>query len=412
MQAPAQHAPAIDTTRQVHLANVDVSPAAADTKGWLLLDEGIKLELEGAMHNLYNFHYDRAEKQFRSLRRRYPQHPMPYFLMGLTQWWKIMPSNVTNRQFDKVFYAYMDTAIAKGERLYEADDTNFEASFLLSAAYGFSARLHAERHDLRKATVYSKRALEYVQRSQQANGLSPEFLFGTALFNYYAVSVADDYPFLRPILLFFPKGNRTLGLQQLRSTSENGFYTGAEASFFLMKILASPKENDEAGALRIARRLVTTYPDNAYFQRYYALLCFNQGEFRECERVSLNILDKLNQGQAGYESFSGRYATYYLGWVQQTKYKNLSKARDYYQRCIVFSELTEMTKGGYYLYANYNLGRIAEAQQDLRAAHHYYQTVLKQADRSSSMYSTAKAFLRQHRATRLTDAAPASYSAR
>lgn len=33
-----------------------------------------------------DFKFDKAERQFRSLRRRYPQHPMPYFLLGLSTW--------------------------------------------------------------------------------------------------------------------------------------------------------------------------------------------------------------------------------------------------------------------------------------------------------------------------------------
>ena len=86
LQSYAQQTPA-DTTRRrgagqnsairnVELSNVDVLPNT-DTKGWLLLDKDIQLELDGAVQNLYNFKYDKAEKQFRSLRRRYPKHPMP-----------------------------------------------------------------------------------------------------------------------------------------------------------------------------------------------------------------------------------------------------------------------------------------------------------------------------------------------
>ena len=175
-----------DTVRamqSVALDSVQVAPMAVDTKGWLLLNKDIQTELDGAVHNLYNFKFDKAERQFRSLRRRYPEHPMAYFLMGLSTWWKIMPSNTASVQYDKPFFAYMDTAIVKAQRLYDADPTNYEASFFLSAAYGFNARLHAERRDWRKATVSSKRSLTYLQKSRAANGLSPEFAFGEGLFN-------------------------------------------------------------------------------------------------------------------------------------------------------------------------------------------------------------------------------------
>jgi hypothetical protein len=65
---------------------VAVAPQEIDTQGWLLLDKDIQLELDGAVHNLYNFKFDKADKQFRSWRRRYHQHPLTYFLLGLSTW--------------------------------------------------------------------------------------------------------------------------------------------------------------------------------------------------------------------------------------------------------------------------------------------------------------------------------------
>ena len=154
--------PPVPVMPGIEVADVEVLPGAVDTKGWLLLDQDIQTELEGAVDNLYNFKFDKAEKQFRSLRRRYPEHPMPYFLLGLSTWWKILPTNMQEKKYDKLLYAYMDTAITYGEKLYEADNKNYEACFFLSAAYGFDARLNAERSNWRKASVSSKRALDYL----------------------------------------------------------------------------------------------------------------------------------------------------------------------------------------------------------------------------------------------------------
>jgi hypothetical protein len=389
-----------DTTRtpirSIQTENVDVLPNAVDTKGWLLLDKDIQTELEGAVQNLYNCKYDRAEKQFRSLRRRYPQHPMPYFLLGLSQWWKIVPTNIKTKQYDKLFFAYMDSSITKAEALYDADKKNYEACFFLAAAYGFDGRLNAERSNWPRATISAKRALKYLEISKEANGLSPEFLFGQALFNYYSVWIPDNYPLLKPVLLLFPKGSKQLGLQQLRSVADNGFYVGPEAKVFLMRILNN-EENNPTAAMPIARELASTYPDNGYFQRFYALLAFNMGEFRESERVSLEILSKLNQGLPGYEGISGRYATYFLGWLMQNRYKDFAKAKDYYQRCIVFAESTNEANGGFYLHANYNLARIAEKEKDLGTARRYYAVVQDIADKKSDQYRESKAFLKKYK---------------
>ncbi|GAA4370463.1 hypothetical protein GCM10023185_44940 [Hymenobacter saemangeumensis] len=379
----------------VEIDNIDVLPSAVDTKGWLLLDKDIQTELEGAVYNLYNFKYDKAEKQFRSLRRRYPNHPMPYFLLGLNTWWKIMPTNIQTKQYDKAFFAYMDTTVQKAEKMYEADNNNYEASFFLAAGYGFDARLHAERRDWRKATVSSKRSLNFLRKSQEANGLSPEFLFGQALFNYYAVWIPKNYPLLKPVLLFFPKGDSKLGLQQLRTVAANGFYTGTEARVFLMRILKN-EENNAEEAMPVARKLATTYPDNGYFQRFYALLTYDQGEFNECERVSRDILDKINRGMPGYEAISGRYASYFLGYLMQHRYRDLEKAKDYYQRCIVFAESSGDTAGGFYLFANVNLARLADRAKDLAASRRYYEVVRDKAEHKSEQYREAKDWLKKH----------------
>jgi len=394
-------AQATDTARTpppmqtVALDTVGILPSAIDTKGWLLLDKDIQTELDGAVQNIYNFKFDRAEKQFRSLRRRYPNHPMPYFLLGLSTWWKIMPTNFQTEQYDKPFFAYMDTAVVKAQRLYDADNNNYEASFFLSASYGFAARLHGERHEWRKATVNSKRSLSFLRKSQEANGLSPEFVFGQALFNYYAVWIGDNYPLLRPVLLFFPRGDRKLGMQQLRSVAANGFYTGTEARVYLMRILKN-EENNAEEALPVARTLATTFPDNGYFQRFYALLAYDQGEFADCERVSREILDKINRGMPGYEAISGRYASYFLGYLMQNRYRNLPKAKDYYQRCIVFSESTGDVDRGFYLFANINLARIADKEKDLAAARRYFGVVADKAERKSEQYKEARTWLKKN----------------
>ncbi|RFP65344.1 tol-pal system protein YbgF [Hymenobacter lapidiphilus] len=382
-----------DSTRQVKLANVDVAPAAVDISGWLLLDKDIQTELEGAVYNLYNFKYDKAERQFRSLRRRYPNHPMPYFLLGLSAWWKIVPTGIQTKLYDRQFFAYMDTTITKAEALYKKDNRNYEACFFLAAGYGFDARLHAERRDWRKATVSAKRALDYLEKSKEANDLSPEFLFGQALFNYYAVWVPENYPLLKPVLLFFPKGNKQLGLQQLRNVAENGFYVGPEARTYLMRILLI-EEDKPAEALPVARYLATTYPENAYFQRHYANACFREGQFRECERVSRDLLDKLGRGLPGYEANGGRYATYFLAYFMQHKYKDLAKARDYYQRCIVFAEQNGETNYGFYVFANLALARLAADGKDFRSARRYYAVVLEKSDRKSDQFKEAREYMK------------------
>ena len=58
----------------------------------------------------------------------------------------------------------------------------------------------------------------------------------TALYNYYAEWISENYAILRPVLMFFPDGNKELGIKQLKTVANNAFYTRTEAQYFLMRI--------------------------------------------------------------------------------------------------------------------------------------------------------------------------------
>ena len=112
--------------------------------------------------------------------------------------------------------------------------------------------------------------------------------------------------------------------------------------------------------------------------------------------MSREILDKINKGLPGYEGTSGRYASYFLGYLMQNRYRDLAKAKDYYQRCIVFAESTGDTSGGFYLFANANLARLAVKDKDLAAAKRYYKVVLDKAEHKSEQYKEAKTWLKKN----------------
>lgn len=366
-----------------------------DTIIILLNDLSVQLECTQAMNDLYNFKFTEAEKQFRYLRKKYIWHPLPYFLMGLIEWWKIMP-NTKDKSHDEIFLAYMDTTILVAEHLYEKyPEYKVEASFFLSAAYGFKGRLYSdeERRSWGKAASAGKSALDYLEKSKNKQHLSPELLFGDALFNYFSVWVPENYPALKPILWFFPKGDKALGLKQLKEVSYNAFYTRTEAMMWLMRILNS-YENNQPQAFQISEYLYQTFPDNPFFHRYYARMLYSMGKFAQAEPVCKNILSRIDSSQLGYEATSGRYAAFYLGEIYDAR-KNLDEAKKYYQLCVLFAEQIEATESGYYLYSLIALGEIASKQGNKAEARKYFKDVKKKAKRKDEAFKDAKRRLKK-----------------
>lgn len=357
----------------------------------LLSDMNVQIEATQAVNDMYNFKFERAEKQFRWLKQKYPWHPLPYFLLGLSEWWKIAP-NIEVEKYDDKFIAYMDTSIVLAERLYEREEENIEAAFFLSAAHGFKGRLYAERKSWGKAASAGKSSLDYLEISRGQHDLSPEFLFGDALYNYYSVWVPDNYPLLKPILMFFKKGDKALGIRQLKEVSNYAFYTRTEAQFYLMRIL-SIEEKNPAAALPISDYLAKTFPDNAYFQRYHARLLYTLGRYRQAEEVSLDIMAKIDSNMVGYEATSGRYASFYLGQIYGL-YQEQEKAKQYYQRAVSFGEETEAYESGYYLYALLELAKIADKEKNKKESRDYLRQIKQHAKRKHPAHKAARDYMK------------------
>lgn len=357
----------------------------------LLNNPAVRIRATEAVNLMYNFKFTEAEKRFNWLKQDYTDHPLAYFLMGLSYWWKIMP-NVDNTEYDETFFAYMDTAKNKAEQMGGKRAAYAEKAFFLAGSHAFTARLHAERSDWRKASFSSKKALNYLEESREYTEWSPEFLFGEGLYNYYAEWVKENYKYLRPILLFFPKGDKELGMRQLEENAQNSFYTRTEGQYWLMRMYYY--EDKDEKAIELAGYLHETFPDNAYFHRYYARLCFTQGKLAQAKKESLEILNKIKSNMPGYEAVSGRYASFFLGFTYYKREKDLEKAKDYFQQCINFSQKANDEDAGYYIYSYSNLAEIADQQGETEKAIQLYKKILEITDKKEKLHKEAISYLK------------------
>jgi len=345
-----------------------------------------------AVNNMYNFKFEQAEAEFRWFKFKHPDHPLPYFLMGLSTWWKIMPDE-DNKQYDDTFLGYMDTAIVKADKLYDSNRENTEASFFLAAAYAFKGRLYSDRKDWGKAAVASRNALKYLEKSRSKGDLSPEFLFGDGLYNYYRDWVPENYPALKTILWLFPKGNKEEGIKQLKEVANNAFYTRTEAQYHLMRIYS--EENQLQKAFELAQYLHQTFPDNAYFHRYLARSAYAQGRIPEVERESMAILEKIEKNMPGYEAVSGRYASFYMGYIKYHLHKNMEEAKAYFKKAIAYSEMSQAYESAYYHSSLVTLGTIYYNEDNLAEAKKYLEAATKRAERKSGPYKEADRLLKE-----------------
>ena len=352
--------------------------------GELLTNRAIQIETTEAINNMYNFKFHAAEREFKWLMVKYPNHPIGHFLLGLNEWWQIV-SDTHDQSHDAAIHRYMDETIDLADDMASGSK---EAAFFMSAAYAFKGRLYAERENWVKAAWAGKQALKYLEKSRGDEVINPELIFGDGVYNYYSKWIHDNYKSLKPLLTFFRKGNKALGIQQLENVSLNAFYTRMEARYFLVQIYAMEGQNGKA--LQLSRQMHALYPDNAFFHRYAARSSFALGRMQETEVYAKELLDNVAQKKTGYGANDGRYGSYMMGYVNQHYKRDKEAAKFYYEKCTEFAETNDSEESGFYLGALLALGNYALEEGNYDLAEEKYRLILEQKVKSSSAYDSAK----------------------
>jgi hypothetical protein len=375
-------------------AEIQAQEPGTANASYLLLDRGLQYRITKSINSMYNFDFATAERDFAVIMYQYPEHPLPDFLMAIAYWWRI-EINVDNKRYDNIFIQYLDRANAKAEKMLDQNSKNKEAAFFLAAGHGFQGRLYSERKSWTKATFAGKNALKYMEMSRGEQEFNPELLLGDALFNYFSVWIPENYPLLKPVLALFPKGNKKLGLSQLEKVASNAFYTRVEAQYFLFRLYGS-EENRPEDALRIVEYLHEKFPNNPYFHRSFARYLYTTGKWTQAMQESLEIMDRMEKKQFGYEATSGRYAAFYLGEYYY-RIGNTIEAKRYYSKTATLGEESESQESGYYLFSLISLGKIATAEKNKALARTYFNQVKRYAKRKHPAHQEARDFIKKNK---------------
>ena len=377
--------------------------AQSDSEQLLLNNLQIQLDVTEAIDSLYNFNFRAANRRFFWLKQKYPTHPLPYFLRGLSEWWRIFPE-IEGEINAQAFLAHMDTAIYYGRRLYAGatDAEKLEGAFFIATAYAYIAYCYAERNQYVKAAYFGKKGLNYLEKCRDKAHLSIEVLTGDALYNYYSIWLRENRPSLRLLMQFFRPGDKSKGLTQLRQVAHNAFYARTEAQNFLMKILYYDRI-DLDDAWRINQYLRRRYPSNPYFHRYALRILHDKGRYMENKPIALDFMARLRAGHTGYGATGGRYAAYYLGFIHRHLLHQPDSAYHYYTQMLDYSRKLNKMDQQYTLDALYQLGDLSEQKKDPIAALGYYKECMRYALRKSRIRVQSKARVRALRRLRLSN---------
>ena len=298
------------------------------------VDEGIK--------QIYNIKFTEAETTFRSLIADYPEKPAGRFFLAMIDWWKILV-DIDNEIHDEIFFQKLEDVIYQCDQILDKNPDNVEALFFKGGSIGFRGRLRAVRESWLKAADDGREALPIVEQAASLDPNNMDVQLGFGIYNYYADVIPNEFPMIKPLMIFFPNGDKEKGIQQLKNTAFNGKFAKYEARYFLMTLYYR-YENNPMVAYDYAKLLSDDFPDNPVFERWLGRIAIRRGHSAVADSIFKDVLQKADKNYFGYTTpTSIREASYYLGYNLKNN-GQLESAKKYLQKCV--SESMKIDKEG------------------------------------------------------------------
>jgi len=346
--------------------------------------------ITSGIKQIYNIKFSQAETTFRKLIADYPEHPAGRFFLAMIDWWKIL-IDMDSEKNDEIFFQKLEDVIFQCDEILKKDPQNVDALFFKGGSIGFRGRLRAYRDSWLKAADDGREALPIVERAAHLNPKNVDVQLGFGIYNYYAAVIPEEYPMIKPLMFFFPEGDKKKGLEQLSNTASNGKYAKYEAIYFLMTLYYS-YENNPFKSAEYADMLTGEFPDNPTFQRWKGRISVKKGDYVFASEVFKNILDKIKTGYPGYNvKRTKREASYYVG-LQFFNTCQLDSSDYYFRDCEKVSKEIDEEESGFLVNAVLYQGMIYDLWGKRNDAIKRYEAVLDM-DEYANSYKQAENYL-------------------
>jgi tetratricopeptide (TPR) repeat protein len=322
---------------------------------------------------VYNLEFKDAKTVFQGVIQRNPEHPTGYFYDGMIIWWKIM-IDMENKSYDKLFESKMQKVIDICDNILLKDRNNYDALFFKGASLGFRGRLLANRKSWIKAAADAKSSLPIVDRLKRIKENNEDVKFGLGLYNYYVGALPEKYPFLKPMTVFLPKGDKLKGINQLKEASRKAEFASTEAIYFLSKIYYT-FEKDYRQAHLYAKQLHQLYPKNTFFYEYMARTAYSSGQLNESYNLYKSLLEEINTKNLKSNDHIRRKIYFYLGKIEFYK-NNCKQALSYLEQSLEITTKMKRETSYYDAYGYLEVGKMYDCLGKRKIALSYYQKVL------------------------------------
>lgn len=347
-------------------------------------DEG----LTDILRNIYSCNFDSSKMLIDSYIAAKPDSPKGYFFDVLSDWWKINIDR-KNEKLDESFYAKVNKTVDVCDGILDKNPNDFNALFYKGGALGYRGLLKSLRESWLSAADDGKQALNLMDMALEIKPDNKEALLGIGIYNYFAEYVPLKYPFLKPLLIIFPKGDKVKGLAQIKEAAQYSKIAAYEAHYIIAYLNIVYEKNYAEGET-YSSYLFNLFPANSVFERLVYNCYVGRGKFNEALEGWISVRNKNKSGAPGYNNDAVlREADYYIT-LCMLKQGNIDKTDEYIGELISLNDKLDGEESSYKAFTVLMQGMKYDAAGDRNRAVDCYRKVIDMKEFSNSRVEAEK----------------------
>ncbi len=317
-------------------------------KSQILADEPSKKLASKILDYIYTSNFTQATQYTNQLAQKYATHPVVPFLRAYIVSWQNYPLQKTDITFP-TFEKHINDCISFADALLKQDKNDKEGHYFAMMGHSLLAIHESEGGSFNESVSYGRSAYTHLKKGMDWCASYPDFYFSTGLYKYYAQQYPDTHPIAKPVMLFFPGGNKIEGLDFLQKSAKISWFSKIESFIYLTSIY-SKYENNYKMAMLCSQRLHNTYKNPFFALKYCENLILTQ-DYAKAEQILPYFNTQENKMyKVGTALFNGI--------LQEKYYKNNQKAITFYQNALSYTNVDVRYTKDYQAMADFGLGRI------------------------------------------------------
>ena len=325
-------------------------------KGQVLKDQEAFKKIKEGVENIYDWKFDDAKKDYWFVKSRYPGSPVPYLFKGMMIYWEYFPL-IPGTAESRMFIDNMVKCLDLSEEFQKKNGDDAENLLAGLGSLGMMLLYYADNGQTSKVIGLAAPTYQYVMKAFDYTNVYSDFYFITGLYNYYREAYPEERPIYRPVVVFFPHGNKKLGLKELKIAADSAIFLQAESFSFLSGIYLTFERNP-ASAVEYSRKLVARHPNNLEFQTDYIRDLLLAKKYSTAQK----ILDSIPYPV--YNKYLQARVDIFKGILFEKKNRKDRIAESYYWSGINKAENYKTFADDYRSYAYFGLSRISERKGD------------------------------------------------